>query len=155
MGVFLKVAESLSALEIRHLLATDKGFTETLSSLSPVSLSQEEISAILRERTRNNIHTIVGLLDNKVVVTASYFIETKFLHNGGAVMHIEDVATHKDYRGKGLGQAIMDYLCDESEKAACYKIILDCSEDNVHFYEKCGYRRHEIEMRMDLNANVV
>lgn len=28
----------------------------------------------------------------------------------------------------------------------CYKIILDCGEHNVAFYEKCGLRKKEVQM---------
>jgi len=28
----------------------------------------------------------------------------------------------------------------------CYKIILDCSEKNVPFYEKCGFKKKEVQM---------
>jgi glucosamine-phosphate N-acetyltransferase len=29
----------------------------------------------------------------------------------------------------------------------CYKVILDCSDSNVSFYEKCGFSKTEIMMR--------
>lgn len=32
------------------------------------------------------------------------------------------------------------------QEAGCYKVILDCSEDNVPFYEKCGLTRKEVQM---------
>lgn len=28
----------------------------------------------------------------------------------------------------------------------CYKVILDCSEANAPFYEKCGLQRKEVQM---------
>jgi len=37
-------------------------------------------------------------------------------------------------------------LTDTAKEAGCYKIILDCSEDNAPFYEKCGLSRKEIQM---------
>ena len=30
----------------------------------------------------------------------------------------------------------------------CYKIILDCSDKNVAFYQKCGYIRKGAQMAM-------
>ena len=36
----------------------------------------------------------------------------------------------------------------------CYKVILDCAEANVVFYEKCGLTRKEIQMVRDsVNAS--
>jgi glucosamine-phosphate N-acetyltransferase len=37
-------------------------------------------------------------------------------------------------------------LCDAATKAGCYKVILDCAESNVPFYEKCGLARKEVQM---------
>ncbi len=33
-----------------------------------------------------------------------------------------------------------------SKEAGCYKVILDCAEDNVEFYAKCGLTRKEVQM---------
>jgi len=30
--------------------------------------------------------------------------------------------------------------------AGCYKVILDCAEKNIGFYEKCGFKRKEVTM---------
>ena len=32
------------------------------------------------------------------------------------------------------------------QEMGCYKVILDCNEDNVTFYEKCGLIKKEIQM---------
>lgn len=36
-------------------------------------------------------------------------------------------------------------MCSAKE-AGCYKVILDCAENNVAFYEKCGLTRKEVQM---------
>ena len=64
-------------------------------------------------------------------------------------------------RGKGIGIVycyipyktilmlgrLVDYLINEAKRKGCYKVILNCKEDNVRFYEKCGLKRHGIEMK--------
>lgn len=35
----------------------------------------------------------------------------------------------------------------------CYKVILDCSEDNVRFYERCGFVRKEVQMAAYIAGN--
>lgn len=37
-------------------------------------------------------------------------------------------------------------LLQFSKQAGCYKTILDCSDDNVPFYEKCGLTKKEVQM---------
>ena len=49
-------------------------------------------------------------------------------------------------RGYGLGKKMIEHLSDESKKIGCYKTILDCSDENVGFYEKCGYKRKGAQM---------
>ena len=34
---------------------------------------------------------------------------------------------------------MIDKLVEIGTAAKCYKIVLDCSESNVPFYEKCGF----------------
>ena len=41
---------------------------------------------------------------------------------------------------------LVDALIDASHAMGCYKVILDCAEKNVSFYEKCGLARKEIQM---------
>lgn len=33
-----------------------------------------------------------------------------------------------------------------ADSQGCYKVILDCSDDNATFYEKCGFKRKEVQM---------
>lgn len=37
-------------------------------------------------------------------------------------------------------------LAEAAQALGCYKIILDCAESNVAFYEKCGLARKEVQM---------
>ena len=39
------------------------------------------------------------------------------------------------------------------EQVGCYKVILDCSEGNVPFYERCGFQRKEVQMAVHFAAN--
>lgn len=41
---------------------------------------------------------------------------------------------------------LIEALIEESRKSGCYKVILDCSEANQAFYEKCGLTRKEVQM---------
>jgi glucosamine-phosphate N-acetyltransferase len=66
-------------------------------------------------------------------------VETKLLHNFGKVGHIEDIVIHTDYRKHGLGKRMVHALTSISRELGCYKTILDCSEENSGFYEKCDF----------------
>lgn len=78
---------------------------------------------------------------DQIVACGTLFVEFKFLRNAGLCGHIEDIVVHKDGQGKGLGKRIIEVLTEVAKRRGCYKVILDCSEKNVPFYEKCGYHK--------------
>lgn len=97
---------------------------------------------------RTHIYHPVVITDQNGVIAAvaTLFLERKLIHECGIVGHIEDVAVSKAYQGRKLGQAIIQHLTALALKCKCYKVILDCNESNVLFYEKCGYKRIGVEM---------
>lgn len=138
-------------LTIRELTAPDIGsdFLDSLAALTDVGLEPEQALEVFRQRLRAGIRTFVALAGDRVVGTLSLLIEQKFIHGGGKVGHIEDVAVHRDFQGRGVGQALVPYATAEAGRAGCYKVILNCQEDRVPFYEKVGFRRHDVGMRTD------
>jgi glucosamine-phosphate N-acetyltransferase len=102
-------------------------------------------------------HIYVVLDNDKMVAAASLIFESKQYHinnDSGIEMlaaYIQDVIVDKDYRGRGIGKQLIEHLvqvCRDSQHV--YKIMLTCSQENVKFYEKCGFGEHEISMRIDL-----
>lgn len=140
-------------LEIRPMYATDFecGFFETLSALRPTQMDGERAREVFRERMRDKLRTYVAVRKGRVVGTATLLLETKFIHNGGVVGHIEDVAVNPSEQGKGSGQALVKHLIDVSREAKAYKVILDCVPELVPFYEKVGFKAWCGAMRIDLD----
>lgn len=132
------------------------GFLEALSNLSEVGeISSEQFFSIYQEVYENPGHhkifvAIANGTTNFVTGTITLLLERKFIHAGGLVAHIEDVATRRGWERHGIGRALVDYAVQEAKKAGCYKIILDCSNKNIPFYEKCGFRVSGLCMRRDL-----
>jgi len=153
-GLSKEVTEKVTSgsLVLRLLTLDDfnAGFVETLSAIKPVDVSFEKAYEIFAQRNSQGIHSYVVEDSGLIVATASMLIETKFYRNGGKVAHIEDVAIRPEYQGRGFGKLMMRCLEKEAEVFGCYKMILDCSDYNVVFYEKNGYKKHESQMRLDL-----
>lgn len=84
--------------------------------------------------------------EGEIAATGTLFIERKLVHGCGLVGHIEDIAVSPSHQGKQLGRALIDHLTKLGLEH-CYKVILDCSESNVKFYEKCGYSIAGVEMQ--------
>ncbi|TIB70057.1 hypothetical protein E3P77_00013 [Wallemia ichthyophaga] len=95
-------------------------------------------------------YTII-ITDNadKVVGCGTVLLERKFLRGLGVVGHIEDIAVDKNQQGKSLGKKIILSLTEIAQSRGAYKVILDCSKENIPFYEKCGYQHKEYEMNPD------
>lgn len=139
-------------VEIRELTEDllDQCFLDVLGHLSVVDLDVAKAREILRIRKEEGTRTYVALEGDRIVGSASLIIETKFLHGGGRVGHVEDVVVHGASQGFGIGKKLVAHATLEAKKAGCYKCILACTAANKPFYEKCGYREHEIEMRCDM-----
>ncbi|KAL9261554.1 Glucosamine 6-phosphate N-acetyltransferase-like protein [Drosera capensis] len=105
--------------------------------------------------THGNDHLICVIEDEdseKIVATGSVFIEKKFIRSCANVGHIEDVVVDASVRGLHLGKKIIDFLTKHAESEGCYKVILDCKEENIPFYEKCGFKPKEVQMVMIVNS---
>ncbi len=81
-----------------------------------------------------------------LVGAGTLLVEFKFIHACSKVGHIEDVVVLPETRGKGLGLLVVNSLIEEAKKRRCYKVILDCDEKNVAFYERAGMERKECQM---------
>lgn len=141
--------------EIREAVLDDlnSGFLEALANLSDVrGLRSEDAKALLLKIKLNPFHKIYVALNpsGRVVGATTLIIEQKLIHNGGLVGHIEDVSVRKDYEGRGVGSALVKEALATAREFGCYKCILDCNEGLIKFYERLGFRKHEVAMRKDL-----
>jgi len=99
----------------------------------------------------NNDHQVfVYEREGEVLGTATILVENKLLHYGSRVGHIEDVVVDQNKRLGGVGKELIQKCVEFAEERLCYKVILDCGEHNVAFYESCGFRAAEGCMRLDL-----
>jgi glucosamine-phosphate N-acetyltransferase len=147
--------ESQRRHEVRELRADDldNGFLETLGSLSDIEgLTHEEARRILATIKRAHLHHFLVAVtgDGRVIGTTTLVVERKFIHGGGLVGHIEDVAVRRGYQGGGVGGSLVKAAVQKAKELGCYKCILDCKDDLVEFYERQGFRRHDVGMRIDL-----
>lgn len=84
--------------------------------------------------------------DGRIVGTGTLLIEQKIIHDMGKVGHIEDVVIDTACRGVGLGEMLVRHLKKIALDRKCYKVILDCQEDRIGFYQKCGFGKKGVMM---------
>lgn len=85
-----------------------------------------------------------------IIGSATVLIELKLLHGGSKVAHIEDVVVDRARRVKGTGKSLIEKCVEYATDVGCYKIILDCEEHNIPFYNKCGFTVDGVCMRKNL-----
>jgi len=130
----------------------NSNFLALLSQLSAVGeLPQPFFLDRLRsiERSKREYMVVIEALGSsptKLVAAATLLVEYKFIHEAGKCGHIEDVVVDSSARGLGLGKIIIRRLVELAHEAGCYKVILDCSEKNVAFYNRCGFTQNEVCM---------
>jgi glucosamine-phosphate N-acetyltransferase len=138
-------------VRVRELIPTDleNGFLESLDSLSEVGLTPAQARAVLSDRPPGSF-TYVAVCDRRVVGTATLLFERKFIHAGGRVGHIEDVAVDRKYQGRGIGTTLVRHAVEQAKRLGCYKVILDCTEDLVPFYGRMGFKPFNCGLRLNL-----
>lgn len=125
---------------------------EDLSELLTESFDKTKAATRYWWRIMENtkIHTYVIEYKGQIVGSATLYVLEKLLHSGSYVAQIEDVCVSKSHGGKGLGKKLVDGLVELSKELECYKVVLNCSEDLVGFYEKSGFYQKEVQMRLDI-----
>ena len=113
--------------------------TDLLSELTTIGKSSyKQYCEYIQDLSVNKY--IYFISDNNVIVgTGSVLIEKKIIHGFQSVAHIEDIVIDQKHRGKKYGKHLLNYLVSVALNKGCYKVILDCSTNNIGFYEACGF----------------
>ncbi|EPZ35760.1 acyl-CoA N-acyltransferase [Rozella allomycis CSF55] len=129
----------------------DKGFSQLLSQLTDIGdLSaqnfQDRFHEMLAMPGTYYIIVIENTTTQKLVASGSLILEKKFIHGNGLAGHIEDIVVDEKERGNSLGKKLIEQLRLTAIQLNCYKVILDCHEKTVGFYEKCGFKVKGVQM---------
>lgn len=134
-------------LEQRELQVADfdKEFLPLLDQLSDVGhIDKTFFREHLQKLHADELQLMLVVEDlalKRICASGTVVVEPKFIHSAGFVGHLEDLVVDSGLRGKGIGRRVTDQLKAFARSKGCYKIILDCAEANVPFYEKCGFKR--------------
>lgn len=142
---------SVKELNENDFLKYRESYMATLSSLREVgNITDSDALNIFKKINLQDGHIFVVIDEESGIVgTATVLIEQKFIHSGGKIAHIEDVSIRADFQGSGIGKSIMNYAIEYAKSRNCYKVILDCSDRLVLYYEKFGFKKKENQMRLD------
>mmetsp|Transcript_7403 Transcript_7403/g.18497 ORF Transcript_7403/g.18497 Transcript_7403/m.18497 type:complete len:170 (-) Transcript_7403:124-633(-) len=140
-----------------HIGDYDKGYLRLLSQLTKAPEVAHGMWLEQFEKMRKSgcyfIVVAEQLSTHKIVACSTLLMEHKFIRGCGLVGHVEDVVVDKNVRGKSLGLKVIEHLKFIAKEMGCYKLILDCSQDNVKFYERCGLKVKELQMAIYFPEN--
>jgi len=93
-----------------------------------------------------NHHIIVWEENGRIVSSCVCVVIPNLTRNVRPYAFIENVVTHKSFRGRGLATACLNYAKDIAEKNNCYKMMLmtgSKDEKTLDFYRKAGYNSQD------------
>jgi len=89
-----------------------------------------------------NHHLIVCEVDGEIVSSCVSVIIPNLTRNIRPYAFIENVVTHREYRGKGYATECLDYARKIAKENNCYKMMLltgSKEPETLNFYRKAGY----------------
>lgn len=87
-------------------------------------------------------HLIVCEVDGKIVSSCVCVVIPNLSRNVRPYAFVENVVTHRDFRGKGYATDCLNYAKEIAKECNCYKMMLltgSKEEKTLTFYEKAGY----------------
>ena len=95
----------------------------------------DKLAARANEYMSNDAIHIFGSYDNKRI-TGIIVIN----HNQDGSHEIKEIAVAPEYRNRGIGKGLIQYVCDELSISMLYA---ETDDDAVDFYRHCGFETQE------------
>jgi glucosamine-phosphate N-acetyltransferase len=110
-------------------------------------ITKEKFIDFIDTQKNYKIIVIYSEIEKRIIGAGTIIIVHK-IHNN-PIGQIEDVIISEKYRKNGFGKKIIEKLIDIGKnECKCYKIILNCLEKNIKFYENCGFINAGVEMKL-------
>ena len=128
-------------MEIRELKTIDEMISQlsVMQELYP-SLTEIQYYEMLSEMIPNNYGQIAVFENEKCVGISGYWIGTKLWC--GKYLELDNVIVSKEYRSKGVGKILSDFLDKKAHLNNCTILVLDAYTSNFkahRFYYNQGF----------------
>ena len=114
-----------------------------LTTIDPDKINKEMFDTFLDKLNENHQIYVIEQTEQHIIIgTITIRFEQKLIHTMGIVCSIEDVIIDTNFRGLKLSKLLINKAVELSKYYGCYKIILNCNDDNVVIYEKNGFKNN-------------
>lgn len=133
------------------IIAAERPFDDTLK---PDPISYYDIGAMIKA---DHCEVVVAELNNEVVGSAYARIQhSKHYLKSDQQVYLGFMFVPPEHRGKGINQLIIDALSEWARSRNVTELRLDVYPDNlpaVRAYEKAGFSKYLLNMRLDITEN--
>ena len=98
---------------------------------------------------------VVGEVDGQVVATLQVTMLRHLSHRGARRAHVEAVRVRSDWRGRRIGEQLMEWAIARARDTGCRVVQLTTNvqrTDAQRFYERLGFTRSHVGMTLALTA---
>lgn len=100
-------------------------------------LSENQLCQYLGEMVPHRYSMVAILEDDRVIALTGYWQHTKIWK--GRILEIDNMIVHPDFRSRGLGKKLLDYLEQKAKDNGCQAMVLDAFVKN--------HRAHQLYFR--------
>lgn len=143
--------------DIDDLMQLRLEMLKVVNSLNEDANFDEKLVQCSREYFLNGDQTTVFAMEgNKIAGCASISYITimpTFSHPTGKRAHLMNVYTRKEFRRKGAGKMMINFLIDEAKSRGVTEISLDATEMGRPLYKTLGFNSNEEGMNLNCSNN--
>ncbi len=141
--------------DLPTLLEFEQGVIQAERPIDPTikngKISYYDISELITSDTSD---VFVVKIDNKIVASGYAKIKgDRHYLKHDKIGYLGFMFVPKEHRGKGINKLIVDALLKWCKERDIFEIRLDVYDENpsaIRAYEKVGFKKHMINMRMDI-----
>ena len=142
--------------DLPMLLQFEQGIISTERPYNPTIKAEDtsyyDIGALIQ---RSDAEVVVGLYNQEIIASGYALIKQatpEFTYN--SYVHLGFMYVSPKYRGRGINRLLIEQLKDWARKQNVLEIRLRVYTENeaaIRAYEKVGFKKLMVEMRLDLN----
>lgn len=91
-----------------------------------------------------------------IIGTCSLIIIDNLGHKAAKLAVAESMIVSQQYRGRGIGSKLMQFVMEKVKEENCYKLMLSSNKKRIiahKFYKQLGFQQHGISFMIEVGKN--